>query len=310
MHPSVIQEGNQLDIAKIHRKILWYATNYNDDDLRQLTVRLGGKVGAEHIYSYPYLKSKDEDDSESSQEGTSPRKPKRVRTMRRPKHCVRRRIRVRRLVRELRAESHLPSSTLFTLTLTDNDNCQYVAVSRVHKQKVYVRRLKGSELDSSFPPTLVSFKPFAIEGVPSMLHPSGKVSIGKCRRTGGKGSFHMKFGYIADDEAPAAMVESGAFDSADLREWESIMSNDVIGKEVTDVGDNRVCRTRFRRTLKTSAQMEVVHKSRFLVCETNDPRDVESNTEMPHPWMRRMMLVIGLSHGWTAATIDVKTAFL
>lgn len=72
----------------------------------------------------------------------------------------------------------------------------------------------------------------------------------------------------------------------------------------------KVCRTRFRRTYKTSATLETIPKSRFLVCETNDGRDVEISTEMPSAWIRRLLVVLSLSKSWRAATIDIKTAFL
>lgn len=106
------------------------------------------------------------------------------------------------------------------------------------------------------------------------------------------------------------MIEAGRFNEADLKEWNSILENDVLGPQTCPPEGVRPCRTRFRRTLKTTATHETVEKSRFLVCETKDTRPVEITTEMPTSWMRRMIITIGLSRGWKAATVDVKTAFL
>lgn len=127
---------------------------------------------------------------------------------------------------------------------------------------------------------------------------------------GTKGSFHLRYGYIAADEASPSDIESGRFDAADLKEWESIMENNVLGPVVTPPDGTKVCRTRFRRTFKTTQTLEIVEKSRFLVCETKDTRDVEITTEMPAAWIRRLLVVLSLSNKWKAATIDIKTAFL
>lgn len=88
------------------------------------------------------------------------------------------------------------------------------------------------------------------------------------------------------------------------------MENDVLGPSVQPPAGVKVCRTRFRRTFKTTQTLERVEKSRFLVCETNDTRNVEISTEMPAAWIRRLLVVLSLSRKWKAATIDIKTAFL
>lgn len=129
-----------------------------------------------------------------------------------------------------------------------------------------------------------------------------------------RGTFHLKYGYVADDEAAPDDVSNGLFTEADLKEWNSIIDNKVFGPVISRDNlppDSKPCRTRFRRTWKLGVRAdERKAKSRFLVCETNDPRDVEITTEMPSAWIRRMAVVGGLSKGWSSATIDVKTAFL
>lgn len=77
-----------------------------------------------------------------------------------------------------------------------------------------------------------------------------------------------------------------------------------------DPNDARPIRCRWRRTWKTLPGGGRKPKSRFLVCATNDSRNVETTTYMPSPAVRRALMIYGLSQGWGAATIDVQTAFL
>lgn len=132
----------------------------------------------------------------------------------------------------------------------------------------------------------------------------------KCKRT--HGTFHLKYGYVAEDEAPLNDVLSGRFNEADLKEFQSIIDNGVFGPAVTLKPGVKACRTRFRRTYKLAIRVNdpPKPKCRFLVCETNDTRDVEITTEMPSSWIRRLVVTKGLSDGFKSATIDVKTAFL
>lgn len=290
--------------AKLLRDCTYYATSYEDNDIRQIVVNKHGKVGPEHLFSYPYAPT--EEDEVEAWDRTTTRK-KRVRLLGINLHRrERRRIRVRRVLRALPMRQ---AGSFFTLTATDECGTEYVAITPVHKHNVLLQRVKDGRLDDSHHPRVGNFEFVQREGTPSILQASGNI-LKSIKRTGSRGHFHLRYGYIADDEAPPEMVDAGQFDGADLKEWQSILDNDVLGPQTTPPEGVRPCRTRFRRTLKTTATHEIVEKSRFLVCETKDDRPVEISTEMPTAWMRRMVVVMGMSRGWPAATIDIKTAFL
>lgn len=126
-------------------------------------------------------------------------------------------------------------------------------------------------------------------------------------RTGG--NFHPDVGYLAADEADPKDILDGQFDGADEKEWRSIVDNEVMERVSPPAGVQPI-RCRWRRTWKPLPGGARKAKSRFLVCATNDHRDVETTTHMPAAYVRRALFVYGLSRGWTAATIDVQTAFL
>lgn len=223
-----------------------------------------------------------------------------------PKNQQRRRTAVKQLLRSLHGQRN---GSFYSLYVQDEDGIEYVATETVHKNKVTLARIENGKVASLEPTRKGNFAVVARNGTPCVIQKSGHV-IRSNRRTGARGFFHLRYGYIADDEAPAHMIESGRFDAADLKEWQSILENDVLGPCVNPPEGVRPCRTRFRRTLKTTATHEVIEKSRFLVCETKDDRPVEITTEMPAAWMRRLVVALGLSRKWQAATIDIKTAFL
>lgn len=306
VHPSLVSSADITHTARLLRDCTYYATSYDDNDIRQIIVNKHGKVGPEHLFSYPYIPTEGDDITEVIETNGRMRK-KRLRVLgTSEKRHLKKRVMVRRVLRALPKRA---AGSFFTLTTIDEDGTEYVAITPVHKHRVLLQRVQDGKLDCSYPPRVGNFDYVSREGTPSILQESGNV-LKSVRRTGSRGHFHLRYGYIADDEAPPEMVDAGKFDEADLKEWQSILENGVLGPETTPPDGVRPCRTRFRRTLKTTATHEIVEKSRFLVCETKDDRPVEISTEMPTAWMRRMVVVMGLSRGWTAATIDIKTAFL
>lgn len=293
VHPSVISSANDDVLGKMMHKITYYATSYEDAKLRQTILKAKGKVGPEHIFSYP-IETDDESDDTLSDEESDERHKKRL-----------------RLIPNSYAHHAHPyiSPCKYTLAVRTNENETLVMVSPPQQEGARVARLVNGKLDLSTSHLTADYKQFWRGGMPTLWLPDGTIRSA-CKRTGSHGSFHLRYGYIADDEAPPEDIDSGRFDKADLKEWMSIIDNNVLGPQSAPPEGVRPCRTRFRRTYKTSATLEVIEKSRFLVCETNDKRDVDISTEMPAAWIRRMLVVLGLSKGWRAATIDIKTAFL
>ena len=129
----------------------------------------------------------------------------------------------------------------------------------------------------------------------------------RCLKTTGR--FFPHYGYVANDEANPADITAGNFDSSDLKEWTSLHENCVFTRAEPPPGVKPIpCR--HRRTYKTLTGGGRKAKTRFVVCARHDPRDIDTSTEMPAAWLRRLGIAYGLSKGWTAATIDVQTAFL
>lgn len=185
----------------------------------------------------------------------------------------------------------------------------YVATDLPCKGMVTVTRLCNGTLDQSSQKS-ISVATLRNGGIPALIRPNKSVILGQCKRSGGGGNFHLRFGYIAPDEAPLLDVESGIFNEADEKEWLSIVENCVLSPEVPDTAGLSPRRTRFRRTYKVDQHLMKKAKSRFLVCEPARGYNPEHSTEMPGSWIRRFVTVAGLSKGFTAATIDIKTAFL
>lgn len=141
-----------------------------------------------------------------------------------------------------------------------------------------------------------------------MLTNQGNViAVPPARKT--TGNYHHGIGYVAADEAPVEDVQNGLFEDADNREFLSILENCTFAEGEIPAGAKPI-RCRWRRTWKGLAGGGRKAKSRLLVCATNDPRDVDTFTEMPSAWVRRLAMAYGLSNKWTGATIDVQTAFL
>lgn len=53
IHPNLVSKANDDLLGKLHRKISWYATSFDDNVIRAFTVSERGKIGPELIYSYP-----------------------------------------------------------------------------------------------------------------------------------------------------------------------------------------------------------------------------------------------------------------
>jgi hypothetical protein len=209
--------------------------------------------------------------------------------------------------RVIRPPVTLPNMTLYTFLTEDSK----VVLTTPTKGKVMVANVQNNFVDPTTTTTMDYVQ--SLHGsTPAVLLSNGKVIQQRAiiRRIQRKGTFDLKFGYFAEDEAPIEAVKNGEFNAADLKEWQSIIDNNVLGPVTIDTLGQKPCKTRFRRIVKTTARNEKVNKSRFLVCETHDPREVETATEMPGAWTRKMLTVLGLSRGWKPATIDIKTAFL
>lgn len=123
-----------------------------------------------------------------------------------------------------------------------------------------------------------------------------------------KGHYLQGYGYVAEDEVDPMEVELGHFKDADNKEWSSILENDVLGELMAgpEACSHPPIRTRFRRIRKANG----TPKTRFIVCATHDKRMVETTTHPPGGYARRLAHIAGLSQGWNAATVDVRTAFL
>lgn len=251
IHPSLVFPADVSLAAKLYRDCTYYATSYDDMDIREIVIQCKGKVGPEQLFSYPYVPTvadEAENSSVSSEDsgGASVRpRGKRLRTLHMSKTSSRKRHqRVRTLLRSISSERR---GSFFTLSTLDTDGQEYIAVSPVHRNQVALKPLINGIVDTSSSPRLANFDYLARHGVPSILHPSGTV-LKSAKRTGSRGFFHLRYGYIAEDEAPPEMIETGRFDTADLKEWSSILENNVLGPPTHPPEGVRPCRTRFRRT--------------------------------------------------------------
>lgn len=62
VHPNLVSKADDNLLGKLHRKISWYATSFEDDVVRAFTVASNGKLGPEAIFSYPSLELPEVDD--------------------------------------------------------------------------------------------------------------------------------------------------------------------------------------------------------------------------------------------------------
>lgn len=294
VHPNSVSKADDSVLPRLMRRLNWAATGYDDRDLRVISAMHREKAGTEQVFSYPYKMTSADfslSDSESEDGQSEDVLPRRL----------------RRLARN-------GAASFYSISVSASDGNEYVGIAPPAKCKIPVAKISNGYVTTPSEPLVVDYGMMLRKGKNAILRSDGRVlPLGVCRRAGGKGHFHVKYGYVADDEADPKDVDAGVFEAADLKEFSSLVENNVLGPEVMPnnlPAGARACRTRFRRTYKTSALLEVVPKSRFLVCETKDDRDVPISTEMPAAWIRRLVVVIGLSRGWKAATIDIKTAFL
>lgn len=121
------------------------------------------------------------------------------------------------------------------------------------------------------------------------------------------GHYLTGFGYIAADEARPEDIQAGMFSEADTKEWLCIINNNVLGPLAPTIPEGvKPIRTRFRRIFKSDGRA----KTRFVVCATNDNRQVPTTTHLPLQYARRTCHILGLCKKWKAAVVDVQTAFL
>lgn len=200
---------------------------------------------------------------------------------------------------------HRASSSLFSF-LFSHEGSNYVTISPPSHGLVKADLIVNNHLSNNI-------KSFRISDCwknksRACISPDGRVTIINSPPKG-VGKFHPDVGYIGPDEAPYDDVKEGLFEAADIKEFLSIHENATFVKE-SPSPDDTVIRTRFRRVWKPLPGQTRKAKSRLLVCANNDPRCVDTATELPQGWIRRSGITFGLSQGWTAATIDVQTAFL
>lgn len=119
-----------------------------------------------------------------------------------------------------------PGASTSTVLLTSGDNEHFVAVSPPHKGTVRARKVIDGRVVNTEGSVPLPYESFLKHGRPALIQ-SDNVTIASCHRIGSKGTFHLRFGYVASDEAPPEDVERGMFDEADVREWRSIMENGV-----------------------------------------------------------------------------------
>lgn len=98
VHPSLVSPADVGLAATLYRSCAYFATSYDDNDIRELIVSNRGKVGPEKLFSYPYLPTDsddvDTDNSVSSDDDERPARgrPKRLRNLLRPSTPVKRRV--------------------------------------------------------------------------------------------------------------------------------------------------------------------------------------------------------------------------
>lgn len=348
VHSHLLSRADPDILGKLRSSLAWVMTSTDDKKLREVIVDNQGRAGPEMIYSYPYESTKadfhlsnldnsssdssnssDPSDNESNSDGEQQPPPTDT-TLRReirkrgavPKKTAppskRRNNKTERLTARKQTSNRSRQSrvkhiqrAIQTVVVSDGID-DLVAVGPVHIGKIPLVCYKDERIQIHEPIKYLQYSDVRPHATPALLLGNRVLPEPqpRCARAAGKGSFHLKYGYVAADEALPEEVSAGVFNAADLKEWTSIIDNQVLLPACDLPEGAKACRTRFRRTYKLTVHSERVPKSRFLVCETNDPRQVEITTEMPNAWIRRMVVIAGLSRGWSAATIDVKTAFL
>lgn len=322
-HMSQLSPANPERLGEFRRRLSYYLTSNELNDLREVIVNNEGDCADEKIHAYPYLAtgadinlySESSDDSTSSEEETAPTD---LPSKRKGTKKAQPKKRVKRLMDEviespLHDKYHQNHPSIFSGAV-QYENDVFVAVTKPEKNMITLSQVSpDGKLDNS-KTVDIPYDTFYANSTPAIIQSDHTVkllaSVRKINGMGPKGSFHTKFGYIADDEAPASDIEQGIFDSADVNEWQSIIDNGVLGPKVPEAPGVVPRRTRFRRTYKLTAQNETKPKSRFLVCEPGKGFNPDFSTDVPQGWLRKMTIIAGLSKGWNAATIDVKTAFL
>lgn len=198
------------------------------------------------------------------------------------------------------------TASLFTW-MFDLPDGPYVVTTAPHKGAAVAHAVHNGKVDEQS--KVVAVTTTITSRREAVLCSDGRVFHTTTHKRRPPGTFHPEVGYLAHDEADAEEIRSGLFAAADEKEWTSIHDNGVMVEQELPKGSHAI-RCRWRRTWKELPGGGRKAKSRFLVCATNDPRDVETSTHMPSPAVRRSLIVYGLSRGWTAATIDIQTAFL
>lgn len=202
---------------------------------------------------------------------------------------------------------HRTLAPLSTIVFSHSD-ADMVAVTIPHKNMITVNKVDdGSKCgDSIIMPVNKTFN----NRRRAILLPSGKIHKLTPSKKEVTGRYFKDIGYIAPDEANPQDVRSGSFNLSDDKEWNCLHNNSVMELENNIPNGIKAIKTRFRRTWKQLPGNERKAKTRFVACATNDFRQVDTATEMPASWIRRLGVTFGLSRGWKAATIDIQTAFL
>lgn len=182
------------------------------------------------------------------------------------------------------------------VTFDPEQNIEWVCTSFPHKSKVLACNLHDPNRH-----TTIDLKNCRNITKTLTIQMDNKVKVLKAN-----GHYLTGFGYIAADEAKPEDVQAGLFKEADTKEWTCIVDNQVLGQLITDTNNIKPIRTRFRRIFKSDGKA----KTRFVVCATNDNRQVPTTTHLPLQYARRVCHILGLCKQWKAAVVDVQTAFL
>ena len=116
-------------------------------------------------------------------------------------------------------------------------------------------------------------------------------------------------------DATKAEVAGGSHADADMRELKSFFDLHVLGPKLDTVPPDIAKKTMtagWRRTWKGDGDSRVA-KSRLFCRGFQDKRDlgwIETFSGTAEAGLARVALLSGLSRGWRAAKVDVKTAFL
>lgn len=128
VHPNAVSRAPDEMIGVIHRKVLWFATSYDDKLIQRSLIDADGRLGPESIFTYDYNyrdagelvgKRNSKRRSNANTQKESKEKRKRLRTMGPPD--------LSNSVLHEPDQTGLPPHSLHTLLLSTSDNRSFIA---------------------------------------------------------------------------------------------------------------------------------------------------------------------------------------